>query len=50
MIKMVTPKLERYAGERKMCSHFVLIPMRVYKVPVSISRAPATDKAGVISG
>ena len=33
-----------------MCSHFVLIPMRVYKVPVSISRAPATDKAGVISG
>ena len=33
-----------------MCSHFVLIPIRVYNVPVSISRAPATDKAGVISG
>lgn len=33
-----------------MCSHLVLIPISVYKTPVNIIKAPATESAGVMTG
>lgn len=49
-IRTVTARLTKYVADRNVCSHFVLIPTNVYKTPVSIKKAPATERAGVIVG
>jgi hypothetical protein len=49
-IRTVTARLTKYVADRNVCSHFVLIPTNVYKTPVSIKKAPVTERAGVIVG
>jgi len=46
----VIHKLVRYAADKNICIHLLLIPIKAYTVPVIIRMTPATDKAGVMAG